>query len=325
MPITLIGNRKNLYNKRLITKSSQNGLMMKNMKYHFIARSAIIALSLQDCSIKDYMSSTYQKNVLFDCILLPKYSGLSIHYLFLILMTIVSFLSIHNTVAQPLSITLAAEDSWPPFADEFGRGISHNIIRHAFEQVDVNISTIVVPYARGLIMTERGSVDGVFNVTREQSTIDRFVFGNEPLFTITASFFFAKDYPTVAKNKWQLPTQSTIGIINGYEYGDEFTTLVEKRKLQVITVDSQRQLTNLLLVGRIDSAIMYDLVADVYIKRMGVNNDIQAKFNNHTSKIFVAFSKLNPQSKHLSELLDKGLIALKKQGKYQQLLLPLND
>ncbi|WP_350431464.1 transporter substrate-binding domain-containing protein [Shewanella sp. H8] len=230
-----------------------------------------------------------------------------------------------TTLAEPLKITLAAEDGWPPFANEFGSGISHNLINQAFKQVDVDVSTIIVPYTRGLIMTERGSVDGVFNVTREESTIDRFVFGNEPLFTVTASFFFAKEHPTMANNKWQLPSRSIIGIVNGYEYGDEFNTLVEQRKLQVITVNSQRQLINLLLVGRIDTAIMFDLVADVYIQQMGVEDDITAKFINHKSEIFVAFSKLNPQAERLSKLLDEGLLTLQKQGKYHQLLQPEND
>ncbi|WP_351124204.1 transporter substrate-binding domain-containing protein [Shewanella sp. T24-MNA-CIBAN-0130] len=294
-------------------------------KYHFNSKGAIIRLAQQEHLIKDYMSLIGYPNVLLGYILTGKVWRIFAQVTLLALVSACVIVTPKMAVAESLRITLAAEDSWPPFADEVGRGISHNIINHAFEQVDVEVSTIVVPYSRGLIMTERGTVDGVFNVTREQSTIDRFVFGNEPLFTVTASFFFAKEYPTIVNNKWQIPAQSTIGIVNGYEYGDEFMTLVEKLKLHVITVNSQRQLINLLLVGRIDAAIMYDLVADVYINQMGVSHDIKAKFNNHTSEIFVAFSKHNPQAKHLSQLLDKGLLTLQKQGKYHQLLLPANN
>ncbi|MGX9462482.1 substrate-binding periplasmic protein [Shewanella sp. A14] len=256
---------------------------------------------------------------------MPKYYRLLMHAFLLMFVSPALPLAAQTTEEEPITITLAAEDSWPPFADEVGNGISHKLIHQAFKQVGVNVSTIVVPYSRGLIMAERGSVDGVFNVTREQSTIDRFVFGNEPLFSVTASFFFTKEHPTLANNKWQIPTRSIIGIVSGYEYGDEFNALVEQRKLHVIKVNSQRQLINLLLVGRIDTAIMYDLVADVYIKQMGVNDEINAQFNNHKSEIFVAFSKHNPQATHLSKLLDKGLLTLQKQGKYQQLLLPAND
>ncbi|MGI2175658.1 substrate-binding periplasmic protein [Shewanella ulleungensis] len=233
-------------------------------------------------------------------------------------------LTLHTAMAEPIKITLAAEDGWPPFADEFGSGISHNLIQQAFKQVDVEVSTIVVPYTRGLIMAERGTVDGVFNVTKEQSTQKRFVFGKVPLFTVNASFFFAKTNTVNAKDKWQLPLGSIIGIIDGYEYGDELLQLIDQRQLKIIKVQSQRQLINLLLVNRIDSAIMYDMVADVYIEQMGVKQDIVAKFTNHTSEIFVALSKHHPQALELSIRLDKGLQQLKQQGHYQQLLVPLD-
>jgi polar amino acid transport system substrate-binding protein len=160
------------------------------------------------------MSLIRYKKLIFDYIPMPKRARLFIQLIFISVGVLYTFNST-IAVAEPLKITLAAEDSWPPFADEVGNGISHNLIRQAFKQVDVDVSTIVVPYTRGLIMTERGSVDGVFNVTKEQSTINRFIFGNEPLFTVTASFFFAKEHPTIADNKWQIPIKSTIGIVSG--------------------------------------------------------------------------------------------------------------
>jgi len=270
------------------------------------------------------MPFIHDKSPLFDYSVIPKWARL-LAQLLLMLVSILCSINTSMSVAEPLTLTLAAEDSWPPFADDVGSGISHNLIKQAFKQVDVAVSTVVVPYSRGLFMAERGTVDGVFNVTREQSTVERFVFGEQPLFTVTASFFFAKEYPTVANNKWQLPMRSTIGIVDGYEYGDQFIALVEQRKLHILRVKSQRQLINLLLVGRIDTAIMFDRVAEVYIKQLGVNQDIQAKFSNHKSEIFVAFAKQNPQAKHFSQLLDKGLLMLQKQGRYEPLLLPSHD
>ncbi|MGL5358725.1 MAG: amino acid ABC transporter substrate-binding protein, partial [Shewanella sp.] len=86
-------------------------------------------------------------------------------------------------------ITLAAEDSWPPFANHLGQGISHRLIKAAFRQSNIEVSSLVVPYARALMMAEKGRVDGVFNVTREASTEGRFVFGRIPLFKATASFY----------------------------------------------------------------------------------------------------------------------------------------
>lgn len=284
----------------------------------------MISVKRMDYSIKEYMLVTAFKNVLLALFSaynfshkLPKKIAATVMLCCMLTLPTMAY-------SEPLKVTLAAEDGWPPFADEFGRGISHHLIHQAFKQVDVAVSTIVVPYTRGLVMTDRGSVNGVFNVTKEQSTLKRFVFGQEPLFTVNASFFFAKSHPTSVDDKWHLPIGSVVGIIDGYEYGDEFIQLIEKRQLRITKVNSQRQLINLLLVGRIDTAIMYDMVADVYIDQMGVNKDITAKFNNHISEIFVAFSKKDPQAEQWSKLLDKGLQALKQQGHYQQLLVPLD-
>ncbi len=218
------------------------------------------------------------------------------------------------------SITLAAEDSWPPFANQFGQGISHRLIAAAFKQSQVEVNSLVVPYSRALMMAEKGAVDGVFNVTREASTEQRFVFGNTPLFVAKASFYQRKQRPLIAANKWELPKGTVIGVIKSYEYGDEFPELVKKRQLNVVTVANQQQLINLLMIGRIDAAVMFDLVAQENLQKMGVSDDVISAFNNHSSEIYLAFSKENPKAAQLAKELDQGLTQLKANGQYQQLV-----
>lgn len=217
-------------------------------------------------------------------------------------------------------ITLAAEDSWPPFANQFGQGISHQLIQAAFKQTHIEVNSLVVPYSRALMMAEKGAVDGVFNVTREASTEQRFVFGNTPLFIAKASFYQRKQRPLIAENKWKIPKGSIIGVIKSYEYGDEFPELVKQRQLNLVTVATQQQLINLLLIGRIDAAVMFDLVAQEKLQNMGVTDEVIAAFNNHSSNIYLAFSKQNPKSTLLAQALDQGLAILKENGQYQQLL-----
>lgn len=218
------------------------------------------------------------------------------------------------------SITLAAEDSWPPFANQFGQGISHRLIAAAFKQSQVEVNSLVVPYSRALMMAEKGAVDGVFNVTREASTEQRFVFGNTPLFVAKASFYQRKQRPLIAANKWEIPKGSIVGVIKSYEYGDEFPELVKQRQLNVITVANQQQLINLLMIGRVDAAVMFDLVAQENLQKMGVSDDVIPAFNNHSSEIYLAFSKQNPKAAQLAKELDLGLTQLKANGQYQQLL-----
>jgi len=218
------------------------------------------------------------------------------------------------------TITLAAEDSWSPFANQFGQGISHQLIEAAFKQTHIEVNSLVVPYSRALMMAEKGAVDGVFNVTREASTEQRFIFGETPLFAAKASFYQRKKRSLIAENKWQIPKGSMIGVIKSYEYGDEFPELVKQRQLNLVTVATQQQLINLLLIGRIDAAVMFDLVAQENLQTMGVSDEVFAAFDNHISLIYLAFSKENPKATLLAKALDQGLSMLKENGQYQQLL-----
>ena len=96
-------------------------------------------------------------------------------------------------VSAQYRIKLAAENSWPPFSNETGEGISKDIIQRAFYHVGVEVEFIVVPYARALRMAQLGKVDGAFNVTKQKSTTDKFAFGKVPILQVKASFFILKD------------------------------------------------------------------------------------------------------------------------------------
>ncbi|MCL1088258.1 transporter substrate-binding domain-containing protein [Shewanella profunda] len=225
------------------------------------------------------------------------------------------------SLAAPINtVTLAAEDGWPPFANQLGQGISHRLIQAAFKQSHIEVNSLVVPYSRALMMAEKGAVDGVFNVTREASTEQRFVFGQIPLFVATASFYQKKQKPILANNKWMLPKGTVVGVIKSYEYGDDFPKLVKQQQLNIVTVANQQQLINLLLIGRIDTALMFDMVAKENLHKMGVSDEIVPIFHNHSSDIYLAFSKENPQAALLAQALDEGIIQLKHSGQYQQLL-----
>jgi len=236
-----------------------------------------------------------------------------------VLICFLCILPTESTRATPQNkVLLAAEDSWPPFADRTGQGLSHQLIAAAFSIEHIQVESLVVPYSRALMMARKGQVQGVFNVTRERSTEAGFLFGEEPLFIANASFYYNKNRPLSAQNKWQLPRGSVVGVIKGYEYGDEFSEL--SKQLQLVQVASQEQLLNLLLLNRIDAAIMFDKVAEGVIKRMGVKEEILPAFPNHQSRIFLAFSLQDADSPALAKALDKGLRQMKQSGQYQQII-----
>ena len=226
-----------------------------------------------------------------------------------------------NGTRIPFKVKLAAEDNWAPFADPYGKGISHRLLKQAYARVNIEVDSLVVSYARGVVMTKQGIVDGVFNLHKERKTQEEFVFGQTPLFTTSASFYQNNAHPLLAEDKWHLPQGLLVGIIKGYEYGDELSQL---KQLKFVEVGNHNQLINLLLLNRIDAAIMYDEVAKQYLTQMGVNKVINRSVHNHTGDLYVAFSKLRPNAQLFADKLDQGLNALKQDGSYQAIMTNLN-
>ncbi|WP_127717075.1 ABC transporter substrate-binding protein [Halobacteriovorax sp. HLS] len=229
------------------------------------------------------------------------------------LFVFILFLSMSKTLA--LDIHLAVEDSWPPFADNSGQGISTEIVKAAFLDQGIKPKFKVVPYARALALTKDGGVDGCYNVTKQASTLKEYIFGEEVLLKAKASFFYRKGETFNYSKIEDLPAGSEIAIIRGYEYGEKFEKL--KNRFRLIEVNSQKQIINMLITRRAESAIMFDEVAKYYTSRMNVSDLVIKSFVNHESDIYVAFSKKNKNSDLFAKKLDMGLRKLKKDGTYE--------
>lgn len=219
------------------------------------------------------------------------------------------------------SVLLAVENSWPPYADVNGEGISTSIIRQAYATMGIKLMTKVSPYARVLDSVEKGIIVGGYNVTRQASTEKIFLFGKQAVLQAAASFYFPAHNPDSEHYKTinDIPDGSRIGLIIDYEYGDIYEQ--HRHRFQEVRVSKQEQIINMLSLGRLDSAIMFNAVAGYTLKSMGLNSDVilQGPLN-HTSDIYVAFSKSHKKAQYFSDLLDQGLKNIKTNGQYQQLL-----
>jgi len=201
------------------------------------------------------------------------------------------------------------EDSWPPYADAQGNGLSKDIIQKAFDSVNVKVEFVTVPYARALRMAEFGKVHGAFNVTKQKSTTDKFNFGEVPILQAPASYY----YPAASKLNFttvaDIPKGTTIALIIGYEYGNVYN--IYRSRFDEVRVSNQKQIIQLLIRNRVDVAIMFDKVATYKLAEMGLSdNAIKKGKINHNSKIFVAFSK-KKNTKNIIQKLDEGLIKIK--------------
>lgn len=215
-------------------------------------------------------------------------------------------------------ITLAAEDNWPPFSDERGRGLSTAIVSAALKFSGYQVKTIAVPYARALYYTEQNTTNGCWNVTKQRSTEQKFLFHQIPLFKAGSSFYYFKNtkpYPSVK----EIPDGAVVGVILGYEYGDLFEE--HKARFQLVEVSNHEQLLALLNDNKLDLAIFFDDVLNYYLQRLK-RKDLQIVRGqlNYISEIFVAFNQDDVNNEARAAALDHGLRLLHERGDYQKLL-----
>lgn len=232
---------------------------------------------------------------------------------------IILFLSLSHLVlaAEYTPPKLAVEDSWPPYADETGRGIATSLVVEAYRAVDIQPEITVSPYARVLASVESGRVDGGYNVTRQTSTEALFHFENTPLLKASASFFTnpTKDYDFISIEN--VPDKFRIGLIFDYEYGDLYEK--ERGRFSEVRVNTQQQLIQMLLSDRIDAIILFDEVAKFNLIELGLEESrLKKQFTNHVSDIYVAFTKQDRVSKYWARELERGLNIIQKNGTYDK-------
>jgi len=216
-------------------------------------------------------------------------------------------------------LALGAEDSWPPYSDKNGQGISTNIVNAAFAKVGITTKIQVRNYARVLQDVKAGLLDAGYNVTRQQKTEHEFIFGEQPILQARAYWYFPAGNKINFQSLDRLPDGYRVGCIIDYEYGDVYEQ--ERHRFKEIRVPRQSQLIRMLQQGRIDAALMFEEEANHALKEMGLPRDAVAKgMLNHTSDIYLAFSRKNPQSISNAKMFDLGLKRLKATGEYSALL-----
>ncbi|MBB1487853.1 substrate-binding periplasmic protein [Oceanospirillum sediminis] len=224
-----------------------------------------------------------------------------------------------KAIATENQVTLSVENSWPPYADKQGNGLSTSLVIAAFNAVGIKPIISVKPYARVLYDLQFGNTDGGYNVTRQQSTEERFHFGTQYLLKAPASFYYSDPEFSQANSLSDLPDNSRIGLIIDYEYGDTYEA--HRHRFSEIRVPTQVQLIRMLMADRIDGAIMFDRVANYTQEQIRQERPALYKgFQNHVSDIYVAFSRSSPSSGQLAEALDRGLSLIRDNGQYRRIM-----
>jgi len=228
-----------------------------------------------------------------------------------------------GSMDDSLRLHLGAEDSWPPYSNAQGQGISTRLIKAAFAKTGLTPTFQVLPYARVLHDLQSGKIDGGYNVTLQSTTKDKYIFGQVPLIAVESYWFFVPGtHPKINSIK-DIPDNFRVGVIRDYEYGDIYEN--HRHRFTEVQVSQQSQIIRMLKQGRIDAAVMFDREAEFALKEMKLDAAIfDKRFLNHHGDVYVAFSHKSPRARWLAEQLDKGLLMIKEAGEYDRILSDTN-
>ena len=214
-------------------------------------------------------------------------------------------------------LELGVEDAWPPYSNPDGTGISNDIVKAAYQAVGIDVTLIVRPYKRLVVEAKDGQHIGIFNVKRDATTEQEFLWGQEPLLISKAYYYHHIERPLKATTADELKNGERIGVILGYEYGEQFA-----KNDQIVKewVKEYEQNVQKLLANRLDAIIMSERGGKKLLSDMRLTDIIVPAFPSEASYIYVAFSKIYSNAAYYAEKLDEGLRIIKANGVYDKIL-----
>lgn len=216
-------------------------------------------------------------------------------------------------------LTLLAEDDWAPYAsvqNGQAHGMAVDIVRAAYQAVGVTVTFRSMPYARCMRLVEVGREVGCFDSLKDSTTLQRFAFGKQPLFTATIAIYGHQPESgiTVAGLAGK-----RIGLTNGYTYGSQVEQDTRMFKDKAVSdLASMRKLA----ARRLDYALVYTRVAEQLQRQHGheLGGRLYRVGTVIENPLYVSFSQRNPRSESAMNQLDRGLQLLQQTGLYQQIL-----
>jgi len=241
----------------------------------------------------------------------------------ILLTSIILFLLVSTNIYAKEDIVTFTVGEWVPFTsqkDEKGR-IAEEIVFEAMKLENITVKYRYVPWKRAFVEALRVDSDGTFPWYITQERQEDFYYSKEAMISTKTVFFHLKTLDL----KWD-----TYADLNKYRVGGvlSFKTggLLEKEGVFVDYVVTDTQNFKKLLKDRIDIAPASILVG-LHIIKNTFKPEIAKLFSYSNKEIFsksektyLLVSKKHPRGKELVDKFDRGILKMKKSGRYQEIL-----
>lgn len=227
------------------------------------------------------------------------------------------------TSSKTEALVIAVEDDAAPWSQADGSGYANDLVTAAFKSAGVDIELRLMPYARCKRMAVNGEVAACLSMSPSPEFAGLVQLSTKPLFTCQAGYFYSVNKPPRVSRQEDLPRNTVVGTVIGYEYPAAFERLSQRGV--IVREESPSEDVNLkkLALGRIDLALLnYNEMKspEWLINRAGVSGKVKkTNFRAGTLKSYIGFSRKHQQGMWALEQFNKGYGVITADGTLRKL------
>lgn len=232
-----------------------------------------------------------------------------------------------TSVADEISFR---SDYWCPYVcnpDSENPGYMVEVARTVFEKQGHKVQFSLSNWVRAIKDTRSNRVQGLVGC----SVVDApdFIFPKKPMGITKNAYFVPKNSTWSFKGRSSLK-QVSIGVINGYTYGDSVDSLIRARHRPFIPFSGDRpleQIVKMMSAGRLDGFIENPMVLRYAAENANIKMEdmkIAGWVENKDPALYIAFSPEHPKSQEYAEALTRGVEELRRSGELQRILQKYN-
>lgn len=243
------------------------------------------------------------------------------YILIALLLISVSFFGSNNSFAQVREIILATGE-WYPYTSEMteGHGAFTEIVSAVFEEMGLQPVYQFVPWKRAEKMVEAGEVFAAFPYIKNEKRQKIFDFSEIITFSTGRFFYrtqrFSEEVPYKILNDLK---PYKIGAVRGYWYEPQ----LEKAQLDTYYVNSEKQIIQMLYMGRVDLAPLDELVGWHLIRQLFPLDTQSFKTLRkplNQSGLHLLVSRNYQNARILTKQFNEALALIRQKGIYQKIL-----
>ena len=213
----------------------------------------------------------------------------------------------------------AAADPWPPFVDPNSKtqGLSLEIIRAAMATQKIEVEMNFVPWARAEADVKAGTTDIPPNTWLTEERLKDLTY-SDPYASNEVKFIKRKG-DAFEFNGIDSLAGKTVGIVQGYGYGDEFLKSTKFKKDASTDIVTNIKKLNL---SRIDLTLDDQIVVSALLQKEDPSLLSKIEFTKNAltvNKLHITTGKKNKNGAEIIAAFNKGLAEIKANGKLAEI------